>query len=379
MTRLVLLSGGASIHTIRWANGLADAGIEVNLITQQPLLEPVRDEVNVHVLPDRGSLGYFTMVPTVRRLIRRLAPDVVNAHYASGYGTTARLVGYRPYVLSVWGSDVYDFPTKSRLHRYWVRRNLEAADIVASTSRCMAAHTKGLAPDLAEIPITPFGVERDRFEGVGQRDGGDEGPDRPIVVGTVKSMAAKYGVDTLIQAFACTRRRLLDEGDARASRLCLRLVGDGPQLAELEELARKCGVAGVTKFVGRVAHEKVPEELDRLDIYVALSRLDSESFGVAIIEAGAAGRPVVVSDAGGLPEVTLDGETGFVVPREDPEAAAQAILKLVRDPVLRADMGKEGQKHVAQNYSWSACVAKMKEVYQAAIDGHQENSRYTGR
>ena len=70
-------------------------------------------------------------------------------------------------------------------------------------------------------------------------------------------------------------------------------------------------------------HTSVPQELARLDIYVALSRMDSESFGVAIIEAGVAGRPVVVSDAGGLPEVTIDGVTGLVVPREDPSAQLQ--------------------------------------------------------
>ncbi|WP_196801220.1 glycosyltransferase [Thioalkalivibrio sp. AKL19] len=363
-----MLSGGRSIHTIRWANGLAGAGLDVHLITQGGLLEPVREEVTVHGFPDRGALGYFTMVPAVSGLLRQIGPDVVNAHYASGYGTTARLVGYRPYVLSVWGSDVYDFPERSWLHRYWVRKNLEDADIVASTSKCMADKTRSLSPGLGDIPITPFGVDLGAFDAAAGR-GVSEGPsDEAIVVGTVKSMAPKYGVDTLIEAFARARRELLDEGDARGSRLRLRLVGDGPQTDELRTLALQLGVADVTTFVGRVAHERVPAELQGLDIYVALSRLDSESFGVAIIEAGAAGRPVVVSDAGGLPEVTVEGETGLVVPRENPEAAAEAILKLARDPALRAAMGEKGRQHVAREYSWPACIAKMQDVYRAAIE-----------
>jgi len=362
------LSGGASIHTIRWANGLADSGLEVHLITQQPLLEPVYGHVTVHELPNRGPLGYFAMARAVRRLLRHLQPDVVNAHYASGYGTTARLVGYRPYVLSVWGSDVYDFPNRSPIHRYWVRRNLEAADIVASTSQCMAEQTRSVAPSLADIPITPFGVELDRFAPTASKSSRAEDSCDPIVVGTIKTMAPKYGVDTLIRAFASARSALLACGDHRAHLLRLRLVGDGPQLDELKTLAQHCGVADVTTFVGRVPHERVPEEMCALDIYAALSRLDSESFGVAVIEASAAGRPVVVSDAGGLPEVTLDGKTGFVVPREDPDAASEALIDLVKSPELRTKMGETGRQHVAREYSWTSCIEKMIQMYSRAIE-----------
>lgn len=80
---------------------------------------------------------------------------------------------------------------------------------------------------------------------------------------------------------------------------------------------------------------------------------------MAVIEAGAAGRPVVVSDAGGLPEVVKDGETGIVVPRDDPDAAAGALYKLVMDPELRKRMGRNGFEHVSQTYDWSSSVNTM--------------------
>jgi glycosyltransferase involved in cell wall biosynthesis len=116
-----------------------------------------------------------------------------------------------------------------------------------------------------------------------------------------------------------------------------------------------------------VPHTEVPNELAKIDIYVALSRMDSESFGVAIIEASAAGRPVVVSDAGGLPEVAVEGKTGFVVPRENPVAAAGALERLIFDPELRHKMGVAGQQHVAENYSWDVCIMKMVEMYESTI------------
>ena len=362
--KIALLSGASSIHTIRWANGLAEAGHEVHVITQHEACDPFLSQVKVHQFPLRGVLGYFLMAPKVRKLLHELKPDVVNAHYASGYATTARLAAVRPFVLSVWGSDVYDFPYKSPLHKWLVRKNLLAADVVASTSHCMAEQTRSLAPELGEIPITPFGVDMQAYEQAQPLETNND----KLVIGTVKSMASKYGIDTLIEAFALLHAKLKTTEPDLAEKLELRLVGNGPQQEEYQQLSAKLGLGSKVYFVGRVPHQDVPNELAKLDVYVALSRLDSESFGVAIIEAGAARRPVVVSDAGGLPEVTLDGITGLVVPRENPQAAADAIEKLVLNPDLRVKMGEAGRTHVAGIYGWDVCVEQMVKVLKKAAN-----------
>ncbi|MDX5407745.1 MAG: glycosyltransferase [Chromatiaceae bacterium] len=363
--KVVLLSGASSIHTIRWANGLAESGVNVHLISQHPLLEPVDSRVTVHLLPFRGNLGYFLMVPAVKKLLNEIKPDLVNAHYASGYATTARLANYHPWLLSVWGSDVYDFPYKSWLHKKLVQANLKAADKVASTSHCMAAQTKRLLPALSNIAITPFGVDMSRFDQCYVPL--EQKADTDIVIGTVKVLAPKYGIDTLLQAFALVRQQLQQSQPELAARLKLRIVGDGPQKAELEALAQHLAISDVTCFVGRVAHTEVANELAKLDIYVALSRLDSESFGVAIIEAGAAGRPVVVSDAGGLPEVVVNGSTGLVVKREAPEQAAEAILSLVTDRQRRLALAEAGYQHVRQHYDWQDSVKIMTSLYRQML------------
>lgn len=365
--KIVLLSGASSIHTVRWANGLLAAGHEVHVITQHPVVDPFAEGVALHLLPYRGILGYFLMVTAVRKLLRDIRPDIVNAHYASGYGTTARLVNHRPWLLSVWGSDVYDFPHKSPLHKWLVKKNLQAASQVASTSHCMADETRQLISGLTDIAITPFGVDLAAYAGIKPEPAEQKSR---LIIGTVKTMKPKYGIDTLIEAFALLQKSLQSKPDLVAPDIELRLVGGGEQTPELHALAQRLGIADKVNFVGRVPHTQVPQELAKLDIYVALSRLDSESFGVAIIEAGAAGRPVVVSDAGGLPEVTVDGVTGFVVPRENPAAAAAAMERLVLDAKLRNQMGQAGQSHVGQHYSWDACVKTMLGVYQESIQRH---------
>ncbi len=363
--KVALLSGASSIHTIRWANGLNAAGHEIHVISQHAPCDPLDEGVTLHQFPFRGALGYFTIVPAVKKLLKQLQPDIVNAHYASGYATTARLVGQRPWLLSVWGSDVYDFPYKSPLHKWLVKTNLLAADAVASTSHCMAEQTRSLVPGLTQIPVTPFGVDMAAYEAIEPVAARAQ---QPLIIGTVKTMANKYGIDTLIEAFALLLRQLGEKQPDLAESLQLRLVGGGPQTEEYKALSARLGMTGKVSFVGRVPHDQVPQELAKLDIYVALSRLNSESFGVAIIEAGAAGRPVVVSDAGGLPEVTMQDKTGLVVPRENPQAAADAMQQLVLDPQLRHRFGVAGKQHVAETYSWPACVQQMVSVFQQVIN-----------
>lgn len=367
--KIVLLAGLNSIHTVRWANGLSNAGHEVHVISQHSSIDKFSSGVRIYQQPYRGVMGYFSMVPAVRRIINSIKPDIVNAHYGSGYGTTARLVDFKPWILSIWGSDVYVFPHKSILHKWLVKSNLQAASQVASTSHCMADESRKLSPLLTHIDITPFGVDLDAYVAIKPEPAEQKSK---LIIGTVKTMKSTYGIDILIYAFALLRKSLKSKLESTSPDIELRLVGGGEQTLELRALALRLGVADKVKFVGQVPHIKVPQELSKLDIYVALSR--QESFGVAIIEAGAAGRPVVVSDVGGLPEVTIDGITGFVVPRENPFAAAAAMERLVLDAELRNQMGKAAQAHVAQNYSWDACVETMVNVYKNTIQSHKEKS-----
>ena len=368
--KIVLLSSALSIHTIRWANGLSLAGIDVHVISQHPELETMHENVKVHILPFRGTLGYFIMVPQVKRLLNKIQPDLVNAHYASGYGTTARLVNYHPFILSVWGDDVYGIPYKSLVHKALVRKNIKAADKVASTSHCMARQTEVIEPSVSqsEIAITPFGVDIPNYKNINPLSIEDKGS---LVIGTVKSMSYQYGIDTLIEAFNILYWKLKKNNIEIANKLHLRLVGSGSKTDEYKALVSNLGLNDLVTFVGQVSHEEVPTELEKLDIYVALSRVDSESFGVAIIEAGAAARPVVVSDAGGLPEVTIKGKTGLVVPKENPQLAADAIEKLVLNPLLRREMGLAGRKHVEENYPWSVCIKKMIDLYTQVINDYK--------
>lgn len=359
--RIVLLANANSIHVVQWVIYLSALDVEIVVISQEEKSQDFPENIPVYITPYNGVGGYFLNASYIRELLKTIRPNIVHAHYASGYGTLARLVDFHPYVLSVWGSDVYDFPYRSKLHHWVVRKNLYAADRLSSTSRCMMEQTLSIAPKLNEFSIIPFGVDFYKFF----RKDLKKDKDGEIVIGTVKTLSEKYGIDLLIKAFALLRDTMILKYPEIASKLRLRIVGSGNQEMELKALTQKLEITEVTNFIGSVSHNQVPLELNKLDIYVALSR--SESFGVAVIEAGAMGLPVVVSNVGGLPEVVQNNKTGFVVRKENPEEAAEKLVELVLNPKLRDNMGEYAHKFIRQNFSWELCTQKMLELYKEVL------------
>ncbi len=367
--KLLLLADSNSSHTIKWARSLAKNGVEIRIFglgraatsayDGYPNIRVVslgqsisRDEAAV------GKLRYLGAVREVKKLIGQFRPDIVHAHYATSYGLIGALSGFHPFVLSVWGSDVFSFPNRSALHRMLFQHNLRRADRILSTSHVMALETgKYTAKPVA---VTPFGIDLAAFAPcAAQAPLFAEGD---IVIGTVKSMDEKYGIEYLIRAFDVVRRR------HHVLPLKLLLVGGGPLQARMEALARELGLADCALFAGQVAYDEVPRYQNMLSISVSVSVV-SESFGVAVIEASACEKPVVVSNMGGLPEVVEHEVTGIVVPPRDVAATAAAIERLVCDAALRTRMGRAGRERVRRLYDWQDNVAQMMDIYAALSPG----------
>ena len=359
--RIALLSPGSSIHTRRWANGLAMAGHEVNVLSVNPFQDGYASAVTCVQLPYVAPAGYLLNRSALRLAIARIAPEVVNVHYASSNGILARALPPIPLLLSVWGSDVFEFPERSRLHKKLLTDNLARATRIASTSAAMAVRIKEFLPCPA-IDVTPFGIDIEAFS-----TGPTPTPQDTITIGTVKSLDPRYGIDVLLRAFKHTRERV-----STGCSLRLRIIGDGPQRQELEALARDLNIHDITSFEGRISHEAVPGVLRELDIFANLSR--AESFGVSILEAGACGVPVVVSDAPGPAEVTRHGETGIVTPIDDPEIVACALVALIEAPEKRAFMGRAARALVKRNYSWTRSVELMEAAYANTIFDYKNTS-----
>ena len=363
--RVLILSDSSSDHTKRWVKATAERGHKVALFSLNDMdadyyqnLEGVT--LYAHnifgTLKDQKTngtiekLNYLKPYRALKRCIREFKPDIVHAHYATSYGLLGVLSGFHPLIISLWGSDAYLFPKVSWLHRKLLEFNLSRADRILSTSHCMAREISKYTDK--KIFVTPFGVDENRFVPAKSKDEKKE-----FVIGTVKALSAIYGIDTLIDAFAIVVR------ENPAMKLRLVIAGDGTERNNLEKQAQDLGLADKVTFLGRISNEDVAVLLSNLDVYVALSRSDSESFGVAAVEAMSCGVPVVVAAADGFKEVVPDMVAGYIVPKNDARAAADRISYLLNNRTIAKEMGEAGRKHVLDNYTWTSSVDTMMDIY----------------
>ncbi len=299
---------------------------------------------------DLGKLKYLLQGRKIRKAIEEIQPDVVNIHYATSYGTAAALGGIRGHVLSVWGSDVYDFPKKSFLHRAMLKYALGKAKVIFSTSEAMAEETAKYTDK--KIEVTPFGVDMELFS--------PEKRTRPredssqFVVGTVKGLSDKYGIADLLKAVALVK----DEGKIP---IRLRIAGRGPKEAEYKALAEELGIAEITEWLGYIPQEQAAAEWAGMDVAVIPSTLESESFGVSAVEAQACGTAVIVSDIPGLLESTKPGKSSAVVPKNDPEAIAEKI-RWFRESGRAAEFGRNGRAYVEERYELNNCFENIERL-----------------
>ncbi len=300
-----------------------------------------------------NKISYIKYFNDIKKIIERINPDVVHAHYATSYGLLGALSGFHPYIISVWGSDVYDFPKGSFVKRRMVEYNLSKADIIMSTSKVMAKETSQYTTK--NIEITPFGVNIDRFKPFSDKYKKRDN----LVVGTVKTLEPKYGIEYLIRAFAKVKQR--------HSNIKLEIAGVGAQKDFLLNLCEELDIKENVEFLGFINQEKVIEAFNRFDIAVFPSTLDSESFGVAAVEAQACGTPVIVSNVGGLPEATYPNNSSLLVNKKSVDELAVAIEKLIEDDNLRINMGKSGRKFVEDNFNIEDNFNKVDTIYKYII------------
>ena len=330
-----------SIHTVRWGNSLANYNIDLHLITMHTDTRKnlVSEKVTIHILKDSAPLGYFTNILPLSRLLNKIKPDLLHVFYATGYGTLGTFCNFHPLGISVLGSDIYDFPKRSFIHKILLQYNLKKAKYLFSTSKDMAKEASLYTKN--KITIVPFGIDINKFKPLKVNS---IFSDKSIVIGTVKTLETIYGIDNLIYSFAKIKKQL------PLSPLKLLIVGSGSIKKELTSIVSRLNINDSVVFINRVPHEEVPIYLNMLSIYVSLSI--RESFGVAALEAQACEIPVVVSNVGGFPEVVENGKTGFIVESGNLESTTLALSHLVLDEKKRKNMGKSGRKRVKNMYSW---------------------------
>jgi glycosyltransferase involved in cell wall biosynthesis len=355
-----LARGGPVSHLLDLAPAVAAAGADVRVVAGDEAaagrfralgLEAQAAPV-AHKLDLRGAAAFWPLVDGAdivhthdRRagLFGRLAGRTQRARVAHTlHGVPEELV---PKLARI---DAPPLPGTSEARMLWIEgvilraeRLLTHLGALVSPSEAMARLLGSYGFPRERIHVIPYGIE------VGAAPTRAARTDGPLVVGTAANLEHWKGVDVLVSAAARTR-----------SPVRLEVYGDGALRGQLERQARDLGVDA--RFHGFDADLRA--RLAELDVYALPSRGDN--LPVSILEAMAAGLPVVGTRVGGIPELVADGETGRIVELDDAEGLARALDELAERPEERLAMGRAGAARVAEHFSAAGVAARTIDLYE---------------
>lgn len=345
--RVVYLSNGDSSHDRLFLDALVDLGHEAFLVSYLAKGEPYRREglVTIHHrwTPSQAA-NLVLAVPHVRRLLKRIRPDVLHSGYLGTTGLLGALSGFRPHLSMPWGSDVL-LETESWRGRSAARRVLRSADLCTVDAETV----KDRLCEVTRFPrekviVFPWGVDLTRYhpgtDAEWRRKHGLSEDDEVVLC--ARRFEPVYGHSDLFAAFTSVA--------AQRPRARLLLVGWGTIEAQLRELAQERGIADRVAWAGRLPPDELARAYRASDVYVSASYSDGTS--VSLLEGMASGIPPVVTDIPAILEWVRDGDTGLVVPRGNPAAIAAALLRVLASPDLRADLGKRALAESKARADW---------------------------
>lgn len=351
--RIVLFGWADSVHIQRWAAGLSARGFQIKLISLGR--KPVAD-VETVIIPRAGRHSYLTQASGAAREARTFKPDLVHAHYVTGYGLWALRTGFEPTVVSAWGSDVVGAES-SIVRKLLARKVFRYANHVTVPSHFLREKVLDLAPGTeTRMSIIPFGVTIPDHAY-------DPPPLKPTRICFMKALMHRYGPDILLRAIAKVKESIPD--------IRLSIAGTGEMETVLRRLTAELDLEENVSFVGFVDNREIYSFISKHH-FMAMPSLE-ESFGVAAVETAASGRAVIATNVGGIPEVVLDGETGLLVPPGDVDALAAAIVRLSTDEALNRRLGDNGREFARSRFDWERSLDMMADLYMRLIHEARNN------
>ncbi|MBU0484982.1 MAG: glycosyltransferase [Proteobacteria bacterium] len=278
---------------------------------------------------------YYLLIPffimaeflALLKLVRKIKPDVVHAHWLIPQGIIAAIVKKitgTPYLVTAHGGDV--FGLQGGLFGFLKRFSLDNADQVTVVSSVIKQVVLGISDSKVVPVVLPMGVDPRKFEL--EEDNGlirvKYGVKGPFLL-FVGRLTEKKGVGYLLEA--------MPEIISRVPDLKLLVIGSGEEEENLKQLSDSLNIGGNVIFAGSIPNRDLPQFYGAADIFIGPSIRakggDTEGFGLTFVEAGMSGCILIGSKVGGITDIIKDGETGFLIEEKNPAALAGKVLEVV--------------------------------------------------
>jgi glycosyltransferase involved in cell wall biosynthesis len=357
-----LAYGGAETQVVRLAIRLKSQGWEVSVVSLMPPKAYVEDleaaGIPVFSLGIRRKLPDPRPVLRLARIIRKWQPDVVHSHmvHANFLARIVRLLAPFPVLVCT----AHNIDEGGRLREVLYRLTDLFCDLTTQVSQAgLERYVHVGAVPRHKIRYIPNGVDTERFKPnledrlKVRKELGVDG----FVWLAVGRFDPQKDYPNMLQAFARVVRERSDT--------TLLIAGDGPLRKAMESMALDLGISGYVRFLG--IRRDVSQLMNAADAYVMSSSW--EGMPMVLLEASATGLPIVATDVGGNREVVLDGITGFLVPPRNPEALAEAMLRMMDLPEeKRREMGKAARQHIEKNFSLDRIVDMWEALYKELLE-----------
>ncbi len=340
---------------------LIDRGHDVEIISiEKPTDETVHEEVNRYNLLEKTH--YIKKSPSIlgfelndKILSSLIFTDLIHAHFAANPASWALKISRLfdiPFVFTTHAYDIYINPDVESL-----REKFESARKVITISEYNKDYLLNLLGREFEekIEVIRCGIDLNKFK-YSHRTPKDI--INILFVGRlVEKKGLSYAIDTVNQVLR------------EHQNIELRMIGDGPLENETYDLINKLNLNEKIVLLGPQTHSRILKEMEDADIFFLPSLTaengDREGIPVSIMEAQATGLPVVSTTHTGIPELVLDGQSGFLVPEKDTKAMAAKLNELIVNPELRINMGKLGRSQVESNYDRKKEIDKLDNLFRS--------------
>ena len=330
-------------------------GIEFVVLTgshTRELVDDVDDGVRVVRAPELFRVSTAPIAPSWHSWIKRLSPDVVHVHMPNPTGELAVLTSRTPArVVASFHAEIVRSPIVGAGYRAFLPAFWRKAHTVIAGSPPMLSTAAELRPVRDRAVVVPYGIDPDEWsvrpplaDEIRARYPG------PLVffMGVLRHYK---GAHVLVEAMRDVDATLL-------------LAGEGPERGEVTEAISRSGVAGKVEMLGAISNEERVAYMHAADVFVLPAVNRAEAFGIVLLQAMAAGTPVISTELGtGTSWVNANDETGLVVPARAARAMARAIARLLGDDERRAAMGRAAQQRVRAHFTLDGMFASLKTIY----------------
>lgn len=359
--------GGSGVIATELAKGLANRGHNLHILSysRPARLDSFRTDITFHEV-DLSSYPLFEYPPydlalanMMVNLIQYENLDILHVHYAIPHATSAylakQILGKQaagvPVITTLHGTDITLIGSDPS-YKQVVDFSINKSDGVTAVSEYLKEETYKLFDIHKEIKVIPNFIDTDRFRRSNKGDFKKSvNPKGEKLITHVSNFREVKRVPDVVEAFSYVLKSGVEAK--------LLMVGDGPDRAKAEQKCRELKICDKVRFLGK--QEQVEEILSVSDLFMIPS--GSETFGLAALEAMGCGVPVISSDIGGLPEVNIDGETGYLCKLGDVETMGKMATKILTDDQLHSRMAKAARKR-AEFFELDKVVTYYEDYYQ---------------